>query len=385
MRHFWKFRNVADKDPELMLYGEIADQDCWWDDNATSPVQFKQDLEALGAPNNINVRINSVGGDVFAAHAIYNILKSNPANIIAVVDGLCASAATIVAMAADKIVMPSNSVMMVHKPSAMLFGSYNSDDMDKMSETLDIVQNSIVAAYVAKTGRDPKDLAALMDQEKWMTAQEAKDEGFCDDVIYSDQNSVNKVIPMSNNGRYLIVNSVAHDMSHFDLSDVKKAMQKARNNMLSNNASIEIPLEDTNNFTKDTVKDKKEDTKLEIKTTDELITAFPDLISQIVNQAIAEERGRLQDIDKIAKNLDQTLVQNAKYGEKPMSAKDLAFQALQADNARNEQFLKDREKELKDAETNKVDGHTDTQPQDTAIVVKIAAAANQRLHKGGTK
>lgn len=497
MKNFWKFKNAAaDSDPELLLEGDIVSEDSWWNDNSVSPQSFRNDLASLGNPNNINVHINSGGGDVFAAHTICNLLKSHPANITATIDGLCASAATIVAMGADKILMPSNAVMMVHKPSACLYGSYNSDEMDKMSSTLDTVQDSIVAAYVSKTGRNAKDLVKLMDNETWMTAQQAKDEGFCDDVIYTDPNQVNQAMPM-NKGKYMIVNSVAHDMSRFNMQAVKEVMNmrtaKIVNGVIPANISTETAPDDAEwaaptleDFTDKkwddlTAKEKKDisghyaweaqsppdtfsdmklphhqtkdgkvvwdgvkaaagrldqsdipsaditkvkehlgehyiafgkvapwddvednpkenagestqnkftnkgEKELEIKNVDELITAYPDLVNQVVNQAVKEERSRIQEIDSIAHNLDKALVTNAKYGEKPVSAKDLAYQAMQAENLQGNDFLAARAKELEAAKTKSVDGANATQPENTAIVDKIAAAANKKLHGNGGK
>ena len=365
MSKFWKFKNDAGADPELLLYGQISDA-TWWGDEVT-PQQFKQDMEDLGNPSGITVRINSVGGDVFAAHAMFNLLKSHPAKITVMVDGLAASAATIVAMAGDTVQMPSNAMMMVHNPALMLFGSYSADDMDKMSETLGSVKDSIVSAYMSKTGRSAKELSKIMDNETWMTAQQAKDEGFCDVVLYGQD--VNTQI--SNNSRYMIVNSIAHDMSRFDQSRLKDAMTVAE--------SVDTEI--------------KEDDLMEITTIDELRTAYPDLVNQVVEQAVntavttavAAERTRMQEIDGISHNLDKTLVTNAKYGEQPTTAKDLAYQALQAENALSREYVDARAAELAAAKTKEVDGHTDQQSEDHAAVDKIAAAVNKKLHGTGGK
>ena len=145
----------------------------------------------------------------------------------------------------------------------------------------------------------------------------------------------------------------------------------------------EDPKEEAGESTPD---DKKEvEDNLNIKTVDELKSAFPDLVNQVIDQAVKDERGRLQEIDNISHNLDKTLVTNAKYGEKPVSAKDLAYQAMQGDVSLGNKYIDTRKNELLVAQTDQVDGHTDTQPENTAIVDKIAAAANKRLKKGGKK
>lgn len=122
-KHFWNFQPASgDNPPELILYGDIASE-TWWGDEVT-PRQFTEELDALGAAPEIVVRINSGGGDVFAANAIYTRLKDNAAKITVKIDGWAASAATIIAMAGDSIEIPGNGVFMVHDPALGLLGYY---------------------------------------------------------------------------------------------------------------------------------------------------------------------------------------------------------------------------------------------------------------------
>ena len=111
-KKFWQFRNMAGGSAELLLYGDIADSS-WWGDEVT-PKQFADDLNALGAVSRITVRINSGGGDVFAAQAIGNLLEQHAAEVVAHIDGLCASAATIVACHCNKVEAAADSTYMVH-------------------------------------------------------------------------------------------------------------------------------------------------------------------------------------------------------------------------------------------------------------------------------
>ena len=110
---FWKFRNQADGNAELLLYGNIASEQSWWSDDVT-PKQFAEELAELGTVSNITVRINSGGGDVFAAQAIGNLLEQHTANVTARIDGLCASAATIVACHCNRVIAANDSTYMVH-------------------------------------------------------------------------------------------------------------------------------------------------------------------------------------------------------------------------------------------------------------------------------
>ena len=152
-KHFWSFRAAAEENaaPELILYGDIASE-TWWGDEVT-PRQFSDELTALGPVPEIIVRINSGGGDVFAANAIYTRLKDHAAKITVKIDGWAASAATIIAMAGDVIEIPGNGVFMVHKAKMGLCGYYGDSDLSKMMEEITVINNSIVNGYALKTGK----------------------------------------------------------------------------------------------------------------------------------------------------------------------------------------------------------------------------------------
>jgi ATP-dependent protease ClpP protease subunit len=180
MNKFWNFRNQDDTEiAELLLYGDISSE-TWWGDEIT-PQQFANDLSAQGGKD-INVRINSPGGDVFAAHTIFNLLQSYTGKVTVYVDGLAASAATIIMLAGQKCIMPSNSVMMIHNPAVGLCGYYAADDMVKMSNDLGIIKQSIMNAYKTKCKLDDDQLSQLMDDETWLTADLAKQYGFADEI-----------------------------------------------------------------------------------------------------------------------------------------------------------------------------------------------------------
>ena len=143
-KHFWTFRAAAEESaaPELILYGDIASE-TWWGDEVT-PRQFSDELNALGAVAEIVVRINSGGGDVFAANAIYTRLKDNKAKIIVKIDGWAGSAATIIAMAGDVIEIPGNGVFMVHDPKMGAMGYFSAEDFKKAAAELEVIKQSIV-------------------------------------------------------------------------------------------------------------------------------------------------------------------------------------------------------------------------------------------------
>ncbi len=205
---FWEFRAAAegeDNGADLLLYGEISDS-TWWGDEVT-PKQFKEDMDALGDIDTLNVYINSPGGDVFAGSAIYSMLKRHKAHVNTIIDGLAASAASVVAMAGDTVIMPKNAMMMIHNPSCIVWGDAN--ECRKMAETLDKVRESMVAAYQDKCGLDAGQITQMMDDEKWMGAEECKELGFCDEIENAKQ------VAASLSGRILSINGRKFDLSRF--------------------------------------------------------------------------------------------------------------------------------------------------------------------------
>ena len=157
----------------VMLYDVIGD---WF---GVSAKDFNSALASVKTPN-IELRINSPGGDVFDARAIATAIRNHPAKVTAFIDGVCASAATYIALSADSVHMAEGSFFMVHNAWTMAVG--NADDFDATSALLRKVDASIAADYVGKTGKTEEEIKQAMDSETWFTAQEALDYGFVDVV-----------------------------------------------------------------------------------------------------------------------------------------------------------------------------------------------------------
>lgn len=161
----------------LFLNGTIA-EDSWFDDDVT-PQMFKEEL--MDGSGNITVWINSPGGDCVAAAQIYNMLREYEGNVTVKIDGIAASAASVIAMAGDKVLMSPVSMMMIHNPMTIAFGDFS--EMQKAIDMLAGVKDSIINAYEIKTGLSRVKLAHLMDAETWMDANKAIELGFADGII----------------------------------------------------------------------------------------------------------------------------------------------------------------------------------------------------------
>jgi ATP-dependent protease ClpP protease subunit len=143
---------------------------------------FQKELKGLGAVSTLNIHINSPGGDVFEGQAIYNLIRAHKAATKTVyIDGLAASIASVIAMAGDKVVMPANTMMMIHDPSLVAWGT--AEDLRKNASVLDKVKSTLVAAYQAKTGLEPAEIEQLMAEETWFTAAEAVEKRFADQSV----------------------------------------------------------------------------------------------------------------------------------------------------------------------------------------------------------
>lgn len=192
----------------LFLNGTIAEES-WFDDDVT-PQLFRDELNA--GSGDITVWINSPGGDCVAAAQIYNMLMNYKGNVTIKIDGIAASAASVIAMAGTKVVMSPVSMMMIHNPATVAFG--DSADMQKAIAMLDEVKESIINAYEIKTGLSRAKLSHLMDAETWMDANSAIEMGFADEIMQrnvSDSIEVPKVSMVFS--RAAITNSLMDKLS----------------------------------------------------------------------------------------------------------------------------------------------------------------------------
>lgn len=180
MRKFWNWVRNSDEERTLYLNGPIAEE-TWWGDEVT-PRLFKDEL--LGGSGNITVWINSPGGDVFAAAQIYNMLMDYTGKVTVKIDGLAASAASVIAMAGGDVYMTPVSMLMIHNPSTIAIG--DSEEMLRAKALLDEVKESIINAYELKSGLSRAKLSHLMDAETWMNAHKAVELGFADKILFTE-------------------------------------------------------------------------------------------------------------------------------------------------------------------------------------------------------
>lgn len=202
--------NEAEEERTLVLDGTIADES-WFDDDIT-PKMFKEELFA--GKGKVTVWINSPGGDCIAASQIYSMLKDYQGEVVVKIDGIAASAASVIAMAGDKVLMAPTALMMIHNPSMMAYGDHN--DMAKAIDILSEVKESIINAYEIKTGLSRATLSHLMENETWMNAKKALELHFADGYLEDSK----KDAP---------VEAYAFASKEFDIALVNKIASKTRN------------------------------------------------------------------------------------------------------------------------------------------------------------
>ena len=294
---FWNImKNEEENSADMILYGTIG-SDEWWDDICDKT--FKEDIVNLGEVENINLHINSPGGSVFAAVAIANTLKNHKAKVTAYIDGLAASAATIITSACDVVKMPKNALFMIHNPLTWAYG--NKQELEKTGILLDKVKDSILETYLAKAkDKTKEELSALMDEEKWFNAEEAKEYGFIDEIV-------GEMEKPQNVNNLLIVNSLAFDISKF------KNFPNSRPAVSPKNIKDEMTVEKFKN-------------------------SYPEIYQEILNQGIISERKRIQEIEDLDVAGYDEITNTAKFNE-PIDAANLALKILNLKKLKNKNTL----------------------------------------------
>ncbi len=354
-KKFWQFRNLAGGSAELLLYGDIAGEKSWYGDEVT-PKEFAEELNSLGAVNEITVRINSGGGDVFAAAEIGNQLEQHPANVTALIGGLCASSATIIACHCSKVIAANDSIYMIHPVEMGFCGYMDAETMKKYVAALTAIRENIVNLYARKTGREKDEVAGWMDATSWWTGPQAKENGFVDELTDNGEDAV-----VENRSGVLFINRV-NTGRQFDKAP--KFVQDSLTASAAGQPENKKPAGQSEQI--------KEVQEMEIKTVDDLRKAYPALVDQIEQAAKAEaekaaaetainaERARIKGIEDMALPGSEALTAEAKF-TKPMSVEDFAKELVKNAKSQGATYLAQVQKDVQDSG---MGGVTNTPPAD---------------------
>lgn len=361
---FWNIVSVDGEDAAtLTLYGDVVSKrpTDWWTGEPDAsmyicPEDFAADLETIKDKREITVKINSVGGDVYTALAIHNALKALSGHKTVIVEGVAASAASVIAMAGDSIRMYAGSLMMIHNVSAFLMDFFTIAELKKVIRGCDASERAITAIYSAKTGLSEDSIRAMLDKETWMTGREAVEKGFADELAEGDGPG----IAYNAEQHIMLVNGVQHktDGLHIPVLPGIKPLELAA----SAAASVEK-------------KPEKGDKGMEIKTVDELRNAYPELVAQVEAEAVAADRNRIQEIEEIQDTIgDAELIAAAKF-TKPTNAAALALEAMKRAKAAGKAFMDARAEEMKPAAQVKATAAAPEDPEDLKAMQKAQEEA----------
>ena len=325
----WNIASVSEDEGEIVLYGDVMDHQPidWWTGEPApglfiTPEGFMEDLALVKDKSKITVKLNSCGGDLYTGIAIHNAIKSLNAKINVIVEGIAASAASVIMCAGDTVSVYPGSIVMIHEAACGVIDYCKIDDLKAIIKMLDNANAACVEIYAAKTGETPERLKSMMHRETWMTGQEAIDKGFANELLTGadpDMQMLGKDV--------LMVAGIRHDVKGLHIPEslgIKEISPAAKAEDIKPQAEA--------------IETEKGETQMDFNTIEELRAAAPELVSQIeteaATQAVADERARQRAIDEISAVIsDEQLVQDAKYGENPCTAEQLALRAMQAQAA----------------------------------------------------
>ena len=387
-KQFWRFDNSAENSSEgtLHIYGDIKFYDMrWWNwPDDVIPHQFKNDLAELGDVDTIHVRINSNGGSVFGAYAIMNLLRSHKARVITYNDGIAASAATLIAMAGDKIISSIGSVWMIHLPSTEVRG--NAHELQKAIEILSTITDTMTDIYHAKTGIEKAKILQMMNEDKWMTGREAQEMGFVDEVTGLKVEAF-----LSENKATAFLNGLAVNLANVKNKEAFVAMLPPKQvaGAQSNKDTPNNPINTLNNGA-GLNPSQREETVMNLA---DLKAKHPEIYNAAVNEGITQatsaeaiataraegvmaERARIKAIDDMALPGMENHTNKAKY-ETGITAGEFAVELIKVQKQQGVNFLNNAQEDAKDLEGVPANGEPQNskEQEEQALLAKTGARA----------
>jgi ATP-dependent Clp protease protease subunit len=362
---FWNVAEVNGDTAEMTLYGDVVPEQPidWWTmeplpGQYICPEAFAQDLALIKNKRVINIKINSLGGDVYTALAIHNALKELPGTKNIIVEGIAASAASVIAMAGDTVKMYPGSLMMIHGVSAFVYDYMQINDLKKMIKAMDASERAIAAIYAGKTGTEETTLRAMMERETWMTGKEAIEKGFADELLEGE----GPQMAMTVAEHLLIVNGVKHNTEGLTIPE--------RFNIPKLAAAAPAPVVNKNNSEKGEQKQM---------TIEELRAQYPEFVAQIEQEAVAADRARIREIEEIQDTIgDAEMIAAAKFTN-PTNAAALALAAMKKHKALGTDFLAARAQETQPAAAVPAAAAPEDNP--AAIAAKQKEEETQEINK----
>jgi ATP-dependent Clp protease, protease subunit len=325
---------LDDDSAEINMYGDVymeAPRDWWTGERQEGQYiaadEFLEDLEEIKEKSNITVHINSGGGDLYAGLAIYNRLKALKGHVTTINDGLAASAASLIFQAGNTRKMNAGSNLMAHGVGGFLFGFYMVEDLEELVTQFKAHNKAIVNVYAEAMGVSYNEAKSLIKSETWLTGQEAIDKGLADELIEEEEEELEENL----------FNSLIKKLSSSNPGTFNRYAMPAAAPQVVN----KLP-------------EKEEE--IMANTVEELRTQYPDLVAQIEDaaekKARAEERDRIKGLEEISGAVaDKALMEEAKFGESPMTVEELSVMAMKQQSKLQASILKSLEEDAKNSGT----------------------------------
>lgn len=371
---------------ELTMYGDIYEtRPTRWNGDPVEGefitlTEFLGDLTAIENCKDITIRINSYGGDAGVSNTIHNRLRELSragTKLTCIVDGVAMSGGSLIMCACDTVKANPSSLIMIHKCWSFLWGGYNADELRDQAREQDAWDQLQMEIYKRKTGLPDTKILHMMSDTTYMTGREAQEKGFVDEIL-EDAEPVD--IAASADGRSLFVAGRQMHLApgQFAPDIIPTVTPEASAPVETNNKQPENP-------------GGKEDISMSIE---ELREKYPELVSQVeaealasadhteaVNAAVQDERDRLAGIDEVAGLFPTDLVQEAKYGENPCTAAELALKAAQKAAKAGSKFLADAKADTAESGTDKVGAAPAGEEEDKPMTDAEKMAAGERMAK----
>lgn len=301
---FWEFKNIiGDTSADLYIYNEISS---WEDEDVTSAQSFKDELDNIGNVSTINLYINSPGGSVADGLAIASMLKRNKAQVVAQVDGLACSIASVIACSADKVVMGKNCMMMIHNALSGGFFYDNAKGFRKVADDLDKISESLRATYIEKSNGklEEEKLIELMDNETWLTAKECLELGLCDEIV-----EANKMVASISNKYASFFNNVPAEIEvakdEVEITeDVEKPLTEPTEETVGEAEEVvdeEVTNEEVDEL--ENLKQENEDLKNKLNIANESIIDLTEKINNL--QVVVDEYNQIVEDEKLIKEKEE--------------------------------------------------------------------------------
>lgn len=354
---------------EIMVYSQIVSQKWKPEDPQVTALEFDKmlkDAKAKGATK-LHLRINSPGGSVYQAVAMRAMLINSGFEITASIEGLCASAATLlVCVPGVKVSIAEGSSYMIHNPFSMVWGT--AAELRHEADVLEKMEKDCHGIYASRSGKSEDDIKAMMDKETWMTAKEAVDNGFCDTLLEGAQAVA------------CVTEEQMNAMQHLYHNLPEMTIQPTATNDVSNTdeGSTPAPVTENNN-------NPKEEPNMDIKsiTMEQLRAENPELL----NEVIMAERQRVQEIDELTMGMPAYAEMAAEAKRNGMSAYDLHKAIMKARREKGDAFMAARQEETKPAAqvpgSEPGEGKQPTEDELKAFAAEMAAYAKEGRVNGG--